>query len=136
MISTIEFLVVCWSHQQPFDLQDRESYDNHEVLDTKGCRPKELRWSNQHVDHRKDPCGCKIESKRLGTKEEVTVTGNLWLGGGCLQGWIGTTVVYGTQESGESSLLGGGNVESQVEADRKRTRWRGSKVVQELQVKV
>ena len=39
-----------------------------------------------------------------------------------------------TQESGESPWLGRGDVESQVGADKKRTRWRGSKVVQELQV--
>ena len=61
---------------------------------------------------------------------------NLWRDDGCRQDEHGTTAVYGTQESGESSQLGGGNVESQVGADRKRTRWRGSKVVQELQVNV
>ena len=33
MISTIEYLVVYWSM---FDLQDRESDDDHEVLDTQG----------------------------------------------------------------------------------------------------
>ena len=42
----------------------------------------------------------------------------------------------GAQESGESSRLGGGDVEFQVRADRKRTRWRGSKVVQELQIRM
>ena len=45
-------------------------------------------------------------------------------------------VVYGTQESGEIPWLGRGGVESQVGAVRKRTRWRRSKVVQELQVKM
>ena len=55
--------------------------------------------------------------------------GNLWHGGGCRQDGLGTTAVYETQESGESPWLEGGDVESQVGADRKRTRWRGSKVV-------
>ena len=58
------------------------------------------------------------------------MTGSLWGGGGCRQGGISTTMVYGTQEAGESPWLGGGDVESQVGADRKRTRWRGSKAVQ------
>ena len=48
------------------------------------------------------------------------MTGSLWRGGGCKQGGLSTTVVYGTQELGESPLLGGGgDVESQVGADRK-----------------
>ena len=67
-------------------------------------------------------------------KEDITVTGSLWHGGGYRQDWLGTTAVYETQELGESPWLGRGDVESQVGADRKMTRWRGSKVVQELQV--
>ena len=78
----------------------------------------------------------KVESKRLGTKEDFTVTGIIWRGSGCRQGGLGTTAVYGTQESGESPWLGGGDIKSQVGVDSKRTRWRGSKEVQELQVNV
>ena len=33
------------------------------------CRPKELRLSSQYIDHRKDPCGCKVESKGLRNKK-------------------------------------------------------------------
>ena len=50
------------------------------------------------------------------------MTGILWRGGGCRQGELGTMAEYGAQESGESFRLGGGDIESQVEADRKRTR--------------
>ena len=32
-----------------FDLRDRESDDDREVLDTGGCRPKELRRSSQYT---------------------------------------------------------------------------------------
>ena len=49
------------------------------------------------------------------------MTESLWRDGGYRQDRLGTTAVYGTQESGESSWLGGGDVESQVGADRKRT---------------
>ena len=64
------------------------------------------------------------------------MTGSLCCGGGCRQDGLGTTAVYETQESSESPWLKGGDVKSQVRADRNRTRWRGSKVVQELQVNV
>ena len=64
------------------------------------------------------------------------MTGSLWRGGGCRQGGLGTTAVFGTQESGESPWLGGGDVVSPVGVDMKRIGWRGSKVVQELQVNV
>ena len=64
------------------------------------------------------------------------MTRSLWCSGGYRQGGLGTTTVYGTQESSEIPWLGGGDVESQVGADWKRTRWRGSKVVQELQVRM
>ena len=40
MISTIECLVVCWSHGNLFDLQDRESDGDREVLDTGGVPAK------------------------------------------------------------------------------------------------
>ena len=33
-----------------------------------GCRPKELRRSSQYIDHKKDLCGCKVESKGLRNK--------------------------------------------------------------------
>ena len=64
------------------------------------------------------------------------MTGSLWHDGGYRQDGLGTMAVYGTQESGESPWLGGGDVESQVGADWKRTRWRGSKAVQELQARM
>ena len=47
------------------------------------------------------------------------MTRSLLRGSGYRQGGLGTTVVLGTQESGESSWLGKGHVESQVGADRK-----------------
>ena len=50
------------------------------------------------------------------------MTGSLWRDGGYRQSGLGTTAVYGTQESGESSRLGGEDVESQVGADRNMTR--------------
>ena len=62
------------------------------------------------------------------------MTESLWHDGICRQDKLGTSAVYGTQESGESSWLGGRDEESQVGADRKMTRWKGSKGVQELEV--
>ena len=47
------------------------------------------------------------------------MTGSLWHGGGCRQGGLGVTVVYRTQESGESPWLGERDIESQVKDDRK-----------------
>ena len=40
MISKIEFLVVCWSHGNLFDMQDRESDDDREVFDIRGVPAK------------------------------------------------------------------------------------------------
>ena len=48
------------------------------------------------------------------------MTGSLWHGGGCREDGLGTTIVYGTQESSESPWLGEGDVESQVRADSTR----------------
>ena len=46
-----------------FDLQDRESDDDREFLDTGGCRPKELRRSSQYIEYWKIRVGYKVESK-------------------------------------------------------------------------
>ena len=88
----------------------------------KGVPAKETPRSSQYIDHRRDPCGCKVESKRLRNKRRCYRDWSLWCGGGYRQDELGTTAVYATQESGESLQLGGGDVESQVGADRKRTR--------------
>ena len=93
MISTIEYLVVCWSHRQPFDLQDRELDNDREVLDTGGCWPKELRWSSQYIEYWKIRVDAKLGPNDYGTKEDVTVTGRMWGGGGCRQGRLGTTAM-------------------------------------------
>ena len=47
------------------------------------------------------------------------MTGSLWRSGGCRHDRLGTMAMYETQELGESHWLGGGNVESQVGANRK-----------------
>ena len=51
------------------------------------------------------------------------MTESLWHSGGCRQDSLGTTMVYGIQESGESPRLGGGNVKSQVGVDLRESRY-------------
>ena len=58
-----------------------------------GYWPKELRWSSQYGEHKKTHLGAKQNPRDYGTKEDVTVTGSLWRGGGCRQDGLGTTVV-------------------------------------------
>ena len=76
-----------------FDLQDRESDDDREVLDTGGCRLKELRRSSQYMKHWKICVDVKSSPRDYGTKEDVTVTESLWCGGSCRQDGLGTTAV-------------------------------------------
>ena len=51
-----------------FDLQDRESDDDHEVLDTRGVLAKGTPTVKSVHKVLEDPCGCKVESKRLWSK--------------------------------------------------------------------
>ena len=47
-------LIILWyvgATENLFDLQDRESDDDREVLDTGGYQPKELRQSSQYIEH-------------------------------------------------------------------------------------
>ena len=76
-----------------FDLQDRESDDDREVLDTGGCQPKELGRSSEHIEHWQIRVDVKWSPRDYGTKEDVTVTESLWRGGGCRQDGLGTTAV-------------------------------------------
>ena len=90
MISTIEFLVVCEVTDNLFDLRDRESDDDREVFDTGGVPAKGALTVKSVNMVLEDPRGDAKHSPRdYGAKEDVTVTGRLWRGGGCSQGLLG-----------------------------------------------
>ncbi len=46
-----------------FDLRDRESEDDREVLDTRGVPAKGTPMAKSVHRVLEDPCGCKVESK-------------------------------------------------------------------------
>ena len=77
-----------------FDLRDKESDDDREVLDTGGVPAKGTPTVKSVHMVLEDPRGdAKQNPSDYGAKEDVTVTGRLWRGGGCRQGLLGTTTV-------------------------------------------
>ena len=77
-----------------FDLRDRESDGDREVLDTGGVPAKGTLRVKSVIDHRDRPVWVQSNILRdKGTKEDVTVTGSLWRGGGYRQDGLGITAV-------------------------------------------
>ena len=77
-----------------FDLQDRESDDDREVLDTGGVPAKGTPTVKSVHIVLEDPCRTQSRVQNdYGAKEDVTVTRSLRRGGGCRQDGLGTSAV-------------------------------------------
>ena len=64
-------MIIMWYIGAPdnlFDLRDRESDDDREVLDTRGVPAKGTPTVKSVHMVLEDLCGCKVESKRLWSK--------------------------------------------------------------------
>lgn len=97
-----------------FDLWDRESDDEREVLDIGGVPAKGTLTVKSTHRVLVDPCGCKVESKWLWSKRRCyrdwEVVARRWLKARFAWHFSGV----GTQESGENTWSGkGGDVESE-----------------------